>query len=314
MQPPPLPVSSDVENKPDWLGYYRDSAADAAAFTFDVGSLRDAEQVSFDDLKAGGLPAEIVDKLLKVSKEARKGRSKKNTLKEPVSADAEPVNLLVVPWIYNPQRYHGHRMNDWRKPFVPVFLFAQMDAEGKLSPLDRGRPLIPRDRLLPVEHNGPIIGNLVDADAFATANDFAPTGWADSLEYAERLVTAVSESAPDKLDCDGYQLAQNACVMSLDEGRTKNPSAALLRLYDLLQNAHKAQSVDFSTIALSGLLKQAGKSADDRAQPPAYEGLSALAISAKHFATTSAQYPLARSQRLALLQLITLKRGDALAI
>ena len=213
------------------------------------------------------------------------------------------VEVLVFPLVFVPCSNHGQTWRNGRTSIVPLVIPAMLHKDGALQPHRSQAAWIPRNRLVPVAHDEPTFGELVQADRFAAEHSDVPTTWAEAMRYAETLIETLTGLPLEDLQIDGFMRATEARIQLAESG-TEKIVGSILRLYDLLED-------DAPETAVHGLLRHAGVGAN---QMPSASEQRLLALTAKHWATVSDRHPLAPSQRLVLAQLIALSPNEVLAV
>lgn len=292
-----------------WLDYYRASVADGARLCPSAEQIRKAEGVSRDDLRDGRLPAGLAGRIRQQAA-AQAGRPPGADDRQHL--DGPPaVDVLVFPWVFNSREEHGEASRTRLEVFVPVVVLARLDADGVLKPHEHA-PWIPRDRLQPVTHDYVTVGELTEADAFATRQPFEARSWSATLEYAGHLVQAVAGCEVEEVGGAEYLLQEAGGVCPAEATGGAAIVSHILRLYDALR-AGDGLSVGAKVSALPGLLRYAGQEAGGPPGSPPPGG-AVLNGSGRHWATVSAVHPLAPTQRAALHALLATPEGGVLAV
>ncbi|MEW5927146.1 MAG: AAA domain-containing protein [Gemmatimonadota bacterium] len=200
---------------------------------------------------------------------------------------------------------------------VPLYIPADLAADGTLSPPGEGAPWIPRDRLEPGRDTRPVlVGSVAAVDGYLSTNDppDSSAGWRGYWDHAWRMLRAVAEDAGWPLSEDGFDpgglgLAAKDAYVSTRTGfvvphvASQAMVAPLLAIYEHVLGTGKPPALLARFAAV-----------EPRRQEPPMQGDARLDAHALHLGQMSDRHALAPSQREALHHALTLGDGDVLAI
>jgi hypothetical protein len=297
------------------VSYWRDSLADGSRQDVKPADL--APFLGADDgpyavpremLRDGVVPDPAgVDKIFQAARRAgeEQGRDAAGTCR-----------VLVCPLVARAAVVHGARRAT--DPFVvPLYVPADLAADGTLSPPGEGVPWIPRDRLEPGRDTRPVlVGSVAAVDAYLSTNDppDSSAGWRGYWDHAWRMLRAVAEDAGWPLSEDGFDpgelgLAATGVYVSTRTGFvvphvvSNAMVAPLLAVYEHVLGTGKPPALLARFAAV-----------EPRRQEPPMQGDARLGAHALHLGQMSDRHALAPSQREALHHALTLEDGDVLAI
>lgn len=243
-------------------------------------------------------------------------RDARRTGEEQGRADTGTCRVLVCPLVARAAVVQGTRTatEDF---VVPLYIPADLAADGTLSPPGEGVPWIPRDRLEPGRDTRPIlVGSVAAVDRYLSTNDppDASAGWRGYWDHAWRMLGAVAEDAGWSLAEDGFDpgevgLAPKGVYVSTRTGFVVPHAvshamvAPLLAVYEHVLGTQK----------LPALLERFA-AVEPRLQEPPMQGDARLPAHALHLGQMSDRHALAPSQREALHHALMLGDGDLLAI
>lgn len=231
-------------------------------------------------------------------------------------AETGTCRVLVCPLVARAAVVQGRRTatEDF---VVPLFIPADLSADGMLSPPSDGVPWIPRSRLDPGRDTLPVLIGRVDAvDRYLSTNDPPDpgAGWRAYWDHAWRMLEAVADDAGWKLSEGGFDpgtlglAVRGSYVPTLTGFVVPHvPSQAmvgpLLATYEHLQRQNEVPAL---------LARFAALEAREQASP--MDAMRRLEAHALHLGQISDRHPLAPSQREALHHALALGDGDVLAI
>ncbi|HEX8320469.1 AAA domain-containing protein [Longimicrobium sp.] len=224
--------------------------------------------------------------------------------------------VLVCPLVARGAVVQGRRLST-EDFVVPLYIPAELAADGTLSPPREGAPWIPRDRLEPGKDTLPVlVGRVAAVDQFLSTNDppDAAAGWRAYWDHAWRMLAAVADDAGWRLSEDGFDPGELGLAVKGTYVPTRNgfvvphvPShvmvAPLLATYEHLLGQKEPPALLARVAAL-----------EPREQEAPMEALARLDAHTLHLGQMSDRHPLAPSQREALHHALTLADGDVLAI
>jgi hypothetical protein len=200
---------------------------------------------------------------------------------------------------------------------VPLYIPADLAADGTLSPPGEGVPWIPRDRLEPGRDTRPVlVGSVAAVDRYLSTNDppSSSEGWRGYWDHAWRMLRAVAEDAGWPLSEDGFDpgglgLAARGAYVGTRTGFvfphvvSHGMVAPLLAVYDHVLGTGNPPALLARFAAV-----------EPRRQEPPLQSDARLGAHALHLGQMSDRHALAPSQREALHHALTLEDGDVLAV
>ncbi len=204
----------------------------------------------------------------------------------------ERIDVLLAPFIAPRHR---------RKPITPLLIPAQLDHAGTLTPHGRLRPWVPQAILEPNATEDVILGDAAQADLFEGKLDNAE--WEEVVQYGYDLLAHVGGAEwPKLLLAQGVRMGQQGVIMPLGSPRSYNINVQ--RVYEEILRQE----------IVPPLL-------EEYVSPqPLTTHHSPLTTSAWgeyahwHVGSVSAEFPLSPSQRVALMNFLTLEEHSVCAI
>lgn len=284
------------------LGYWRNSLADSARMNINSEKLKQAEKISFEQIKLGYISKEkaeiIVEKYLE--------ENKKNV------DNSEPfAEVLVCPTFLSPAREYTQK-NKNESYLTPIWMTAKLFQTGELLPADEPYIWIPRDLLEPTESDkSQIIGEVFDVDYFLEQNPYPvnledaemPLRWKDVWNYANEMLLQVTGLSIESFYLEDYAKNNNAFVLLEENIESDKIRLNIIKLYDYLRKNNLAPK-----------LLSRFSSLQDNILKPLLSETQKLEKSALHYGQMKGGFSLSTSQREALHHFLTIEEGEILAI
>ncbi|MDR2688917.1 MAG: hypothetical protein LBB76_04080 [Azoarcus sp.] len=229
--------------------------------------------------------------------------------------DDEPpktIPLVLIPARLSDKASHGAKQDaeDIHEGYAVLCIPCLLDREGGLLPDPDRQPWIPRDFLEP-SPSELTVGRLADYDEFISGLPYAATSLDDAFQFAAALFEKVTgaclpllrqwsgEETPD-LELDDYQLVSEWHGLADDSAVI---ARHLIRLYDNIEKSDE-------TLPLFDRLRTV-EAAKARLTLPMTASEKQYAEIVGHVST---QFPLSRTQRMAMVELVELGKGKVLAV
>jgi len=164
----------------NYTGYYRDSLADEMILeSVGENSTSKSAVLKAGMLDSGYIPTELIRHFFK-----KKSSDEHASSIKIVQGVAAPVRLKL-------KRRHGQTFYGYPNTITPVLMPCQVDDTGRVEPVEKKLPWIPRDYLAPLAEDKTIILSSVDAvDTYQTENGWTSelNGWPQYLTYCKEFI------------------------------------------------------------------------------------------------------------------------------
>lgn len=281
-------------------------------------------------LKEGVLAAEKTQALFKQNKKFLK-KIKLESLDPDSNATEEKLEektvlpLKISPFVYERKHEHGSYQSSQKKNYIhPIWIFAFLEEDGTLFaeyPCTLA-PWISREHLNPVdrEQDSTIIGDMSSYDTFLDRNNIncliqaasneekiRKIPWLELHHYAQKMLAEVSPNFKQCLEENGYKPheLEQLLIIPAEDNTNKNYSVTLLKLLDsLAMEDERLNPLFFRYLTLEESAIRAPLSIREQLAGPALA----------HVGQLTGDFPLAKSQRIALHHLLSMPESEILAI
>jgi len=279
--------------------YWRRCLADVDLRSPDLNQT--AIRLDLAALSSGRIASEPTEKIFReAAKGRRRDRGRPNT-KEGKEEDERlsSVAVLVAPFGLRRWFHNGTPREADAQAYYPLWIPARLAVDGTLSAAQLS-PWMGREFLEPVYRDIPVLGKLEDLEGFLTREALAGSDWAAVLDYAERMLQAVTGHGVADLRLEGFEaLAPMAMLWNEDKGMARS----ILVLYDHILRLESPPP----------LLRTLAEGAQPRQAPEPY-ALDDPRPALRHCGQMSEAFPLSPSQRQAIHGLLSLEEGSLLAV
>ncbi|MGB3713620.1 MAG: AAA domain-containing protein, partial [Candidatus Promineifilaceae bacterium] len=289
------------------IQYWLTSLIDAELVSLDLDR-HPNQQVSLQILETGRLPTPAVEELFPDSNHSK---DKTNGLTIGQSSGLgqeakEKIPVVVAPFLLLPARHSRGRML-YNREIYPLLIPAELNNDGSLIfNDDLSQPWIPRKLLGPTS-NDLVLGELTSMETFLLSDQLSLSedlseNWSKVLSFSLRMLEAVSGGEWRAVVQEaGYQLQQNARVVNIE--KISGMATNIIRVYDRLL-AKKDHPILLRTFA-NELTNPSQK---------AIEPNRWVSLANSHLGSFQVKFPMAPSQRKALLHALSTRHGEILAI
>lgn len=263
----------------------------------------------YEAITSGVMSTGVCDRLFEEVKALKKVADKANGAalnKEDEELELSAISVLISPFVccarvvgQERSRHAGQDRN-----VSPLWIPAKVGSDGRLSPAEGAPPWVSREYLAPHGRGEVFIGEQSEVDAFIRDNEM-PVGsdWKEYFDYAVRMLPVKWRESVEK---SGYEIREGMADVILDNA-VRGASVHVKRVLLYIMSSSDMEGVG----ALKTMITATGMDSDVE------NLLSSAAIGkvsrSRHVSHVS-DFPLAPSQRQAIIHGLALDDGDVLAV
>ena len=301
----------NIEQQFALINYWRTSLVDGDNLDLSARAKQgNVEFVHRDILEKDLIPDQHLLKYFQRAEQAIKNKTNEDV-------ELATLDVLVAPIVAQRKYSHGVQTQSYNKEYPAIFplvITAKVSRSGKLKVYQEGGkvilPRITRGFLEPTEKDTVVLGSIKDADVFVVENGMDDTedpDWGELWQYGFKLLNTLSRNDwQQRLEKANYQLIESGAVF-IGEYRS-NINASIVAFYDYLLTKQEQKA----SFTWPKLLQRycAWQNAELK---PLLDDTAICRYSKKHEGYFS-QFPLTKTQRVALSHFLSLPNGEMLAI
>ncbi len=223
-----MSIVPQIDYRSNLLRYWRNSLADVERKKVSPSQTIGLGQM---ELWEGVVPSSA---LVELNEQWRRANGKQGKPNDTIKDTPSAIAVLVAPLVLYAVIEHGKFWKQGDPIVYPLWIPATLSSEGKLSPASERLPWIVRELLEPNQFSDITLGTVDDVDTFLTleSSGTLPATWSDTLGYAERMWTHVTDTSLAAYALPGF--VRQEAVICLD-AEPRNIAEGLLSLYNRIE-------------------------------------------------------------------------------